>query len=165
MRGRLRALTSSSGRFFGRSDGYALPLVLVAIAVFLLYAAESSARVTREVRVTRLKANSEMALYAADAGFNRARARLIKMAGNGDMMHLHNRTDTLVLSDGEPGGTYWLAVTPTGNADEYYVVSTGTYGVEPFAATRVVSGIIRKSGTVNSAGVPIRNRVATTYDP
>lgn len=146
------------------NQGYALPLVLVAIAVFLLYAGESAARVTREARVTKVKENSEMAFYAAEAGFNRARARLIKNAGNPQMMALNHRVDTLTLDNGEPGGTYELRITPDGTGG-YNVVSTGTYGQPPFDAKRVVAGNIKASGA--PVGVPPNQRtpVTTTYQP
>ena len=140
-------------------------MVLVAISVFLIFTSETAARATREARVTRVKENAELAFYAADSGFNRARARLIKKGLEADMLALNGRTETLTYTDDDgitrTAGMYTLQVTSTGTPDEYYVISTGVYGEGRFAARRVVAGTITKSGTKPNSD----NRVTTVYDP
>lgn len=156
---RRSVLISKSQRTSG-DKGYALPMVLIASAVFLLYAGESAARVTREVRVTVVKQNAEMAFYAAEAGFNRVRARVIKRATNGQVTALHAHVETLSFQSGESGGAYQLTITETA-PNTYYVVSEGVYGEGPFAARRVVSGTITRGGLKANGDY----YVTTTYDP
>lgn len=131
-------------------------MVLLGIALFLIYAAESSSRVVREARIARLKTNAEIAQYAAEAGFNRVRARIV---GNG------NYTSVLTLDTVEitlaSGATYTLEVTgvdPT--AYIVYVKSTGAIGEGDLRAERVVSGTIQRA----PSPVSTPRKTITTYD-
>lgn len=151
-------MPTSKSRATSGSSGYALPLVVVAIAVFLLYAGESAARLTREVRVIKTSEHADMAFYAAEAGFNRVRARLIKK--DGDPLTLNGRTDTLMFSDGTPGGSYSVSVSQNPDGS-FYVESVGTYGSEPFAARRIVRGTIAVNGTKANGD----RKVTTEYSP
>ncbi|MFZ5814980.1 MAG: hypothetical protein ACOY93_06710, partial [Bacillota bacterium] len=141
--------------------GYALPLVLVAIAVFLIYAAEASARVVREARVAKVKGNAEIAYYAAEAGFNWARARLIGGADEPTMLALHGHTETFVDMMGNEGGSYSIEITPIDAANGvYHISSTGTFGTGLYQATRRVSGTV---SWINPTGT-IPRAVHTAYD-
>lgn len=153
-------------RRFCAEQGYALPLVLMAIALILLYSAETSRRVTREVRVTKVKEEAEFAFYAAEAGFNRVRARMIKQASAEQIRALHDRIDTLTYVDDEGAvrvaGRYHLQVEEMTAGVKYRVISTGTAGSDPKTqARRVVAGTIEITGT--KAGGD--KRVTTVYSP
>lgn len=92
----------------------------------------------REARVTKVKENAELAFYAADAGFNRARARLVSKQ---DPSGLNGTWETLLDSAGRPVGRYDLLVVNLGN-DDYEITSTGTYGTGRYSTTRIVTGRI-----------------------
>jgi hypothetical protein len=144
--------------------------VLVAVALFLLFAGESAARITREVRLTIVRQHAELAFYAADAGFNRVRARLTtRQATPADILALNGRTETLYTTDenGDPvaAGTYTLTVTQPNPNDSktFHVVSTGTYGTGRYAAKRVVAGtLFRRTQRPSRQNDWV---VDTTYDP
>jgi hypothetical protein len=159
------------------SPGYALPLVLLAVAAFLLFASETSARVVREVRVTKVKENADAAFYAAEAGFDRVRARIIRQATDPQVASLDGRTDTLTCTylddDGNPqvytSGQYTIQVTKLASpADTWSVVSTGVSGGSTFATKRIVSGTVQVTGTktVKFGNTnTVINTVTTTYSP
>ncbi|MDB4896525.1 MAG: hypothetical protein JWN15_2787 [Firmicutes bacterium] len=146
----------------GRTEqGYALVLVLVAIAVFLLFASETTARSIREIRVTKTSENSEAAFYAAEAGFNRVRARLTKQGDDTAILALDGRAETLLLDSGAPAGHYTIQVSKVGD-QSYAVVSTGTAGTGATAGKRVVAG------TISARPKPKPNpdyAVTTSYRP
>lgn len=138
----------------------------MAIAIFLLYAADTSYRSTREIRVTRVKEDAESAFYAAEAGFNRVRARIIKQANHNEIMALHGRTDTLTYTDGDGvtqiAGQYTLQVESITEGTVYRVISTGTAGSGgAMESRRVVAGTITVTGPKPGGD----KRTATVYDP
>lgn len=136
-------------------------LVLVAIAVFLLFASETTARAVREARVTKTSENSETAFYAADAGFNRVRARLIKQGDDSAILALDGRTEMLFHDDGTPAGQYTLQVSKVSN-QRYAIVSTGRAGTGTVGGKRVVAGTIWAAATPKPTG---DYKVSTTYSP
>lgn len=141
--------------------GYALPLVLLAIALFLIYAAESSARVVREARVAKVKSSSEIAYYAAEAGFNWARARLVGGGDQAQMEDLDGQTEAFVDTMGQNSGAYTIQITTVDAANGiYHISSTGTFGKEPYQATRLVSGTVSWIDPTD----PIPRPVHTNYD-
>jgi hypothetical protein len=155
------------------SHGYALPLVLLAVAAFLLFASETSARVVREVRVTKVKENADAAFYAAEAGFNRVRARIIRQATDPQIASLDGRTDSLTYLDDDgnvhTSGAYTIQVTKLASpANTWSVVSTGVSGSSTFATKRIVSGTVQVTSTktvkFGNTTTPI-NVVVTTYSP
>lgn len=130
--------------------------MLLGIALFLIYAAESSARMVREAKIARLKVNAEVAQYAAEAGFNRVRARIVGDGSYASVLSLNGQTQTL-----ESGASYSLVV--TGVDETNYIVhvkSTAVYGEQDLRAERVVSGTIRQ--WVDEISVP--RITTTTYD-
>lgn len=144
--------------------GYALPLVLIGIAILLVFAGEVSSRVSREARVTKVRENSEMAFYAAEAGFNRVRARLIKKANDIQMMELDDDRGQLFYDDNGTqrlAGEYEIQIVSLDPEIEYRVTVTGTYGQDTYQTKRIVAGTIRVTGTKSNGD----NRVATTYTP
>lgn len=112
------------------------------IAVFLLYAGEAASRIRRETRATRVRENSEIAYYAAEAGLNRVRAWMITQAPPDKVELLHGRGGTIPLAAGVPGGTYTLIVIRNAD-DSFTVVSEGTYGSGSAQARRVIRGVLR----------------------
>jgi hypothetical protein len=134
--------------------------VLVAIALILLYTTTTTARLRREARINRLRENAEIAYYAAESGFNRARARIITGGANPDpaldkVLALHRTVETL-----PGGGSYSLAVTsPT--AGVYEIESTGTFGQGDYEATRTVSGTVTITNPTDDGRF---YRVATQYN-
>lgn len=152
------------GLHFKGSRGYALPLVLLVIALVLLYTMTTTSRLRREAQINRLRENSEIANYAAEAGFNRARARIItraKDAPAGDLVQaLDQFTETI-----PGGGTYALTISPvppTGtNLSAYRIDVTGTFGSGAFAATRFVRGTVEVTNSTIDGGY---YRVVTTYE-
>ncbi len=134
-----------------------MPLVLLAITVFLLYAAESSARTVREARIATLKTNAEIAQAAAEAGFNRVRARIVGNAVYGATMSLDNTSVTLPSQ-----ATYTLDLTPLDPTNyAIHVKSTGVYGTGKLRTERVVSGSIQRD---NDPPYTPPRRTITTYD-
>lgn len=137
-------------------------LVLVAIAVFLLFASEVAARTVREAKITYAQSYSEAAFYAADGGFNRARARLTTAQGKTSaqmdtmMAALNGRTETLYDSS-TPISQYALQVTKTGPL-QYRVISTGTATSESTTAKRVVTGTLQVTTSPTF-------KVTTVYQP
>jgi hypothetical protein len=131
--------------------------------VFVLYASESASRAVREAQVAKVKANSEIAFWAAEAGFNRARAALIGGANAAALDNLDVTTSVALASYwGGEAGKYTLTVTPNGNGTIFTVESTGYYGEGKYEAKRVVSGTIELVNPV-SPGPPPR-AVKTIYD-
>lgn len=103
---------------------------------------------------------SEKALFAADAGFNRVRARSLKrgdqqVCGTVDCIQILNTVEDTLKDGTETFGTYHLSVTRI-SPGTYRIVSTGTVGTGAFAAVRVVSGTI----TIDAGGL-----VTVAYDP
>ncbi|MGE5674607.1 MAG: hypothetical protein ACM3XM_12190 [Mycobacterium leprae] len=160
------------------SAGYALAVVLIAIAAFLLFAGLTTNRIIREVRVSKVEEYSNQALYAADGGFNRARARIITYAkGNTneakitdpDPSGLNGRVETLTYTDPislatEPGGTYRLTVTKADTpANTYNIVSVGTYGTGVYEVRRVVAGTVTFTTSVKNGVTTVT--LTTTYTP
>ncbi len=136
----------------------------MALSIFVLFAAEVSSRVVREVRVTKLREDSEIAFHAAEAGFNRVRARLITGAAddpdNDLVAAMEGRVYTLTMPDGTPAGQFrLLKVEKSGSG--YEVVSEGTYGSGAFQARRVVAGYIEVTGTTSNG----YHTVETVYWP
>lgn len=134
--------------------------MLLGIALFLIYTAESSARSVREARIARLKANAEMAQYAAEAGFNRVRARIVGNAGYSNVLNLHGEGETLAS-----GAFYTIDV--VGVDEENFIVyvrSAGVYGEGTVRAERVVSGSIQKIVPPTCNGLNIRCKTKTSYD-
>lgn len=135
---------------------------MLAISLFLVYASQSTARVIREARVARVKMNAEIAYWAAEAGFNRARARLMGGGTCNDMLNL-NGTATLYGPSGQASGTYELTVECLDQAlGIYRIESKGSYG-EPdrYAAERVVAGTVTLK-IPGSGSIP--RAVVTDYD-
>lgn len=130
-------------------------MVVLAIAVFLVYAGQAANRVVREARIARVKANAEVAYYAAEAGFNRARAKIIGRSPAG-ALGLNGQGESLA-----PGGTYLLAVTYDDARSCYQINSEGRYGQGRLEAIRTVSGCVRITATPPS---PQPYRVHTIYD-
>lgn len=148
--------------------GYALPLVLIAIMVLLLFAGESATRVSREARLARIKENAEIAYFAAETGFFRVRARLETGAGdvtdaNGidKVRVLEGRSFDVSLPDGTQA--HYLLEQVDAGSGEYYVTSVGTYGKEPFQARRIVRGRLWITGP--STSTPNYYVVQTQLDP
>jgi glutamate 5-kinase len=131
----------------------------------MLFSAETAGRVVREVRVTKVKENTELAFYAAEAGFNRVRARMIRQATEADILALNARVENLYLDAAktEPAGQYILAVekNPDGS---FWVQSTGTFGPGTYSTKRIVAGIVQITGTKVVAGTTL-NTVSTQYTP
>lgn len=116
----------------------------------------------REASIAKLKANAEIAYYAAESGFNRARARLIGGGLVAEVAALHNTVETLFSDSGEPAGRYSLLVTTIdGPNGIYYVKSTGTYGTGKYRATQIVSGTISLK---NPSNLTVPRPVHTDYD-
>jgi Tfp pilus assembly protein PilX len=161
-------------RISGRTNhGYALVLVLVAMAVLLVVALEESSRVVREIRVATVRASSEQAFYLAEAGFNKIRAEIIVTGGPEDkyLQPETPQTESFTDSDGHALGTYTLRVTQTvvNSKKAYVVVSDGVLSAG--TARRTVSGtisvpgtkrVIKPPGSPSSVNVWVTN---TDFDP
>jgi hypothetical protein len=129
--------------------------------------------VVREVRVTKVKENADAAFYAAEAGFNRVRARIIRQATDPQVSSLNDRTDSLTYLDDDgnvhTSGAYTIQVTKLASpANTWSVVSTGVSGSSNFATKRIVSGSVQVTGTKTvkfGATNTVINTVMTTYSP
>lgn len=136
------------------------------VAVLLLVTATASARTRREFRSVKLGELSDQAYFAAEAGFNMARAELIRCGGNPLTLNGQSGVLQYTTPDGQTGtaGTYSITVAATG-ASSYLVTSVGTLGASPYAVKRVVSGDIWvKNRVPTSLGQPCqRMAVGTQY--
>jgi hypothetical protein len=137
--------------------------VLLAIAVFLIYAAESTARVVREAKVATLKTNAELAYWAAEAGFNRARAALIGGATPEEMEAMDELTPVvLYTSTGEAAGKYTLTVTAQLYAvNTFNVIATGIYGAGKYEARQVIRGTL---SLVDPDSEDVPRNIHTAYE-
>jgi hypothetical protein len=150
-------------------DGYALPLVLVGIAVLLVLAGTAASRISREARVTKLEEHAEAAYHAAEAGFNRVRSLAVRCDGSPASLDGHSETLTFLDETGaaQTGGRYQITVIGTGPWD---VTAIGFYGSGAFTATRVVKGTVSITPPVppkppKSPPPCTYNKVVTTYTP
>lgn len=138
---------------FKGDRGYALPLVLVGVAVLLLYVGETSSRLKREARVTKVRENGEVAFYGAEAGFNEAIARMQGLFQQNSampdatacpkMMSLAGtRTVAYTDTQGNVQVNYTLTISREGTGN-YYIVSESLYGSDGvYQARRVLAGSI-----------------------
>lgn len=94
----------------------------------------------REAKIGTVLTNAEIAYWAAEAGFNRARARLV----GGDLaLDGWSAEETLLDSTGKELGWYAVSVTADPAIPEHlHIVATGEYGVGILRAQRVITGTI-----------------------
>jgi hypothetical protein len=125
------------------------------------------------VRVTKVKENADAAFYAAEAGFNRVRARIIRQATDSQVASLDGRADSLTYLDDDgnvhTSGEYTIQVTKLASpANTWSVVSTGISGGSTFATKRIVSGTVQVTGTKSvkfGSTNTVINTVTTIYSP
>lgn len=102
-----------------------------------------------------MKVNADLAYYAAEAGFNRARARLVGGGSQSEMEALNGLTETFIDTAGETGGRYLLTViyVDDGSSEPYYdITSTGYYAEgTPYEAMRQIAGEVR---VINASVTP-----------
>lgn len=131
----------------------------------LVVTATVTARTRREFRSVKLGELSDQAYFAAEAGFNMARAELIRCGGDPTTLTGHTGTLQYTTPDGQSGtaGIYTITVVQTGST--YRVTSVGTLGTSPYEVKRVVSGDIWvKNRVPASPGQPCqRMAVGTQY--
>lgn len=115
----------------------------------------------REAQVAKVKANAEIAYYAAEAGFNWARARLVGGGDQTQMEALDGQGETFVDTMGNQGGSYTIQITTVDPAlGEYEIISTGVFGIGKYQATRRVGGTVRWIEPTD----PTPRAVHTNYD-